>query len=466
MKIRAGFILVIFTIFTNLLNAEIMQKVEHGYVNNEGVKIHYVTIGKGPLVVMLHGFPDYWYTWRNQMEVLSEQYQMVAIDLRGYNKSDKPKGLENYTMRKLIGDVAAVINYFPQDKAVVIGHDWGGAIAWQTAMWHPNLVDKLVVLSTPHPNGFFREIKNNPDQQNNSQYARGFQKKDAYKELTAEELAEWVKDKEAKKQYIEAFNNSDFEAMLNYYKASFPSLNSQSTTKSQTSNNTRRTKKVKCPTLGIFGLEDKALLASGWNGTWDWIDNNLTLVSIPGAGHFVQQDNPEDVTNSIKAWLNSSATNDKSNTKVGKDVIKPFDKLIGTWEIKQSIRNQDGTWEEKTEKHKWKFYTILNGEAIQDDWITVESEGKEFTTGTNIRIFNSEENQWYMAWIDKTNRRTAVFTAKNENGNVIMEGANPTGRQVRNTFYNISENNFNWKQEWTFDNGQNWVEVVRIKGSK
>ena len=97
-----------------------------GFVDSGGVKIHYVTAGKGPLVVMLHGFPDYWYTWRDQMPVLAKHFQVVAIDLRGYNKSDKPEGVENYKIDKLVGDVAAVLDHFKQDKAVIVGHDWGG----------------------------------------------------------------------------------------------------------------------------------------------------------------------------------------------------------------------------------------------------------------------------------------------------------------------------------------------------
>src|SRR5262245_19953841 len=85
---------------------------EEGFVDSRGVKIHYVTSGKGPLVVLLHGFPDYWYTWRKQMPALARDFQVVAIDLRGYNKSDQPAGVENYAMTKLIGDVDAVIRHF------------------------------------------------------------------------------------------------------------------------------------------------------------------------------------------------------------------------------------------------------------------------------------------------------------------------------------------------------------------
>ena len=296
-------LIIVFSIVLSGFNGDkFSDNIEHGFVDNNGVKIHYAVIGNGPLIVMLHGFPDFWYTWKEQMISLADHYRVVAIDLRGYNKSDKPKGVENYKMKLLIGDVAAVIKHFTDEKAVVVGHDWGGAIAWQVAMWDPELVEKLVILSTPHPNGLIREIKNNPDQQKNSEYAIDFQKEDEYKNLTAEGLASWVEDEEDRKIYIEAFERSDFEAMLNYYKASFPKKNKEA--KETVSNPPKPQKKVLCSTLAIFGREDKALLPAGWNGTWDWIDSDFTLVSIPGAGHFVQHDANEFVTNKIKLWLN------------------------------------------------------------------------------------------------------------------------------------------------------------------
>src|SRR5215468_4001641 len=107
-----------------------------GFVDSAGVKLHYVTAGEGPLLVLLHGFPDYHYTWRDQIPALSKHFQVVALDLRGYNKSDQPEGVENYKMEKLVADVGAVLDHFKQKKMVLVGHDWGGAIAWSFAMTH------------------------------------------------------------------------------------------------------------------------------------------------------------------------------------------------------------------------------------------------------------------------------------------------------------------------------------------
>src|SRR6516225_8790240 len=110
---------------------------EEGYADSGGVKIHYVTEGKGPLIVLIHGFPDYWFMWREQMPALAKHFQVVAIDQRGYNLSDKPAKVEDYAVDKLVGDVAAVLKHFKQDKAVIVGHDWGGMVAWSFAMTHP-----------------------------------------------------------------------------------------------------------------------------------------------------------------------------------------------------------------------------------------------------------------------------------------------------------------------------------------
>ena len=162
-----------------LAAADIESKVTHGYADSNGVKIHYASLGQGPLIVMIHGFPDFWYTWRDQMEALSDKFQCVAIDQRGYNLSDKPKGVENYGMSLLAGDVIAVIHALGNEKAIIVGHDWGGVVAWQVALNAPQVTEKLIILNLPHPRGLLRELANNPAQQKASAYARKFQKPEA-----------------------------------------------------------------------------------------------------------------------------------------------------------------------------------------------------------------------------------------------------------------------------------------------
>jgi epoxide hydrolase 4 len=277
------------------LASDIESKVKHGYADSNGVKIHYATLGSGPLLVMIHGFPDFWYTWRDQMESLSDRFQCVAIDQRGYNLSDKPKGMENYDVRLLVGDVAAVIKSLGQEKAIIVGHDWGGLVAWQFALNLPQMTDRLIILNLPHPRGLTRELAHNPEQQKNSQYARNFQQPDAASKLTPEQLAGWVKDPAAREKYIEAFKHSDIEAMLNYYKRNYP--------REPYTEDTTPVVKTQMSVLMIHGLGDTALLAGALNNTWDWMGKDLTLITIPGSGHFVQQDASELVSRTMKAWL-------------------------------------------------------------------------------------------------------------------------------------------------------------------
>lgn len=292
-----SFLLLILPFASAMAADDIESRVEHGYADSGGVKIHYAALGdkKNPLIVMIHGFPDFWYTWRDQMAALSKDYYCVAIDQRGYNLSDKPKGVENYDMRLLVGDVIAVIKHHGREKAIIVGHDWGGAVSWSLAMAAPQFVDKLIICNLPHLRGLNRELANNPEQQKNSQYARNFQKEGAEKVLTAEGLAFWVTDPEAKKKYIEAFKRSDFEAMLNYYKRNYP--------REPYVEDKSPVIKVKMPVLMIHGLGDTALLAGALNNTWDYLEQDLTLVTIPKAGHFVQQDASEMVTRSMIMWL-------------------------------------------------------------------------------------------------------------------------------------------------------------------
>jgi pimeloyl-ACP methyl ester carboxylesterase len=274
----------------------IFDRVTHGFAENDGVKIHYVTIGKGTPIVMIHGFPDFWYTWREQMEPLSQAgYQVVAIDQRGYNKSDQPKGVDQYAMKILVEDVAAVIKAIGAEQAIICGHDWGGAVAWSFAMMNPDLTEKLMILNLPHPRGLARELATNPEQKKNSAYARGFQKNGAHLFLTAKGLASWVKDPKARARYVEAFKRSNFEAMLNYYKKNYP--------RAPYEEPAGPVVKVKCPVLMIHGLDDKALLAPALNDSWTWLESDLTLMTIPNAGHFVQQDAADLVTRTMRMWL-------------------------------------------------------------------------------------------------------------------------------------------------------------------
>ncbi len=287
----------------------LQDEVTHHYADNDGVKIHYVKAGSGPLVVMVHGFPDYWYTWRAQMSALKDHFTVVALDQRGYNRSDQPAGVAAYSMPNLVADVAAVVRAETPEgntpEATVVGHDWGGAVAWQVAFAMPEMVENLVILNLPHPNGMARELATNEEQQRNSAYARRFIEGSADDPdilggypMSALTLSNWVQDTDAKKHYQNAFERSDFAAMLNYYKANYPSPGSDSAVAPSSP-----PPLLTMPVLIFHGLEDTALHSDGLNNTWDWAEKDVTIVTVPGAGHFVQQDAPALVSQTMRWWL-------------------------------------------------------------------------------------------------------------------------------------------------------------------
>lgn len=275
---------------------DIFDKVEHKYADSDGVKIHYAALGKGPLVVFVHGFPDFWYSWRYQMAGLQDEFRVCAMDTRGYNMSDKPEKQEDYDMSKLVGDVAAVIKAEGKEKAVIVGHDWGGAIAWTFAMTMPQMTDKLIIVNLPHPKGIARELATNKVQQTNSAYARRFQEPDSHKGLSAAGLAGMLgKDETTKARYLEAFTNSSLNGMMCYYRQNYP--------KPPYEENVAELPKVSVPVLQFHGLLDTALNAKGLNNTWEYLDKDYTLVTIPGVNHWAHQEAHDLVTNTMKWWL-------------------------------------------------------------------------------------------------------------------------------------------------------------------
>ncbi len=272
---------------------------QSGFADSGGVKIHYVAQGEptNPVIVLIHGFPDYWYSWRDQMPALAKHFRVVAMDLRGFNHSGQPEGVDNYQMTKLVADVEAVRQHLGVSKVSVAGHDWGGQVAWGYAMTHPDKTHKLVILNSPHPQGITRELEHNPEQRKASAYAREFQKADAASKIPVEALVFWVKEAEARQRYLKALRRSSMEGMLNYYKANYPKppykLQDQ-------------VPPVRCPVLIIHGLKDQYLLPGALSGTWKWVQGELTLVTLPEAGHFVHRDQPTVVTQKMVSWLRTS----------------------------------------------------------------------------------------------------------------------------------------------------------------
>jgi epoxide hydrolase 4 len=140
-----------------------------------GLHMRIARAGAGPLVIMMHGFPESWYSWRHQMRALSDHFDCVALEMRGYGETDAPAGIQNYTLDKLVGDAADLIEALGHQRAIVIGHDWGGAVAWATAMMRPDVVERLVVMNCPHPERMSQALRRNPRQMIRSWYMLFFQ---------------------------------------------------------------------------------------------------------------------------------------------------------------------------------------------------------------------------------------------------------------------------------------------------
>jgi len=259
----------------------------------DGTKIHYMASGKGPLVLAIHGFPDFSGSWDKLAPALNDSYRFVAIDTRGYNLSGQPEGVANYAMPKLVEDVQAVIVAEGYSKATVVGHDWGAAIAWNYAFSHPETLERLVIMSVPHPANMGRQLQAAPQ---NSNYARNFQREGSENSLTAEGLAGWVRDPAEKAKYVEAFKRSSFAGMMNYYRANYPSAPEPGAP-------LPTFPKINVPVLVIHGMKDQALLSMGHNDTWDQVSKDTTILMAPDANHFVQHDAAELVNGTIRAWL-------------------------------------------------------------------------------------------------------------------------------------------------------------------
>ena len=275
---------------------DVFDRVEHHWADHDGTKIHYVTLGEGPPIVFVHGFPDFWYTWREQMAALEGDFKTVAIDTRGYNQSDKPRGVENYDMDVLVGDIDAVRRDLGVERMTVVGHDWGGVQAWKYAMDHPEHTQRLVIMNLTHPNGFAAVYANPTDAQRAStQYARRFIDTPMDDARSASPYAGMARGSGADvlARYQEAFDRSYADGMLNYYRANYDNVSGGKLEISQ----------LQMPVLQFHGLLDTAVDKDGLKDTWNWIDGDYTLVTLPDVGHWVQRDGAEVVNATMQAWL-------------------------------------------------------------------------------------------------------------------------------------------------------------------
>jgi epoxide hydrolase 4 len=277
-----------------------------GYAEVNGVKLHYVEEGRGPLILFLHGFPEFWYEWKDLLPEFGKDYHAVALDMRGYNLSDKPEKVESYAVPVVVEDLRALAEKLGAQKFVLVGHDWGGVIAWAFAAAHPEMLRKLIIVNAPHPTVFGRELANNPNQQKASAYFNLFNSPAAEETLAQNGfqgllalLKGWGAD-EDRKAYLENWNRG-ITGGLNYYRAS--QLRSPAGGASaKTAPVLTAPLMISTPTLVIWGEKDTALLTGNLDGLDQYV-KRLRVVRVPDGDHWVIHEKTALVIETMRKFL-------------------------------------------------------------------------------------------------------------------------------------------------------------------
>jgi epoxide hydrolase 4 len=277
---------------------------QHGYINTNGIKLHYVTQGEGELMLMLHGFPEFWYSWRYQITEFAKYYKVVALDLRGYNDSDKPSQKSAYTMDEFVKDIQGVITGLGYEKCILVAHDWGGAIAWSFANAFPEILSKLIILNLPHPAKFAEGLRT-LQQLQRSWYIFLFQlpflpefliQRSDYKLIKSMFNKTVVAQTAFSTDDINAYKNAATKpgaltAMLNYYRNIFKQGLFQ-----------QNWEPIEVSTLMIWGENDTFLGKELTYGTENYVQD-FQIKYIPNCSHWVQQEQPELVNQYMREFL-------------------------------------------------------------------------------------------------------------------------------------------------------------------
>lgn len=280
-----------------------------------GVELDTATAGDpaAPAIILLHGFPESHRTWRHQIPALAERFFVIAPDQRGFAKSSKPEGVENYTADKPVADMLALADHFGKDRFTLVGHDWGGAIAWMAALQHPQRIERLIIVNAPHPFVFQKSLFDDPDQRKASQYITRFRDTSIDQGLAGAGLEKFFGSSfaqhvtraiagEDKAAYLEEWSQPGaMTAMLNWYRASGVIVPAPGETPDRPAFLDAPFPPVTQPTLVIWGTGDKALLPVQLDGL-DALVPDLTVVKID-AGHFVTWEAPDQVTAAMLDWL-------------------------------------------------------------------------------------------------------------------------------------------------------------------
>lgn len=292
------------------------ELIEHRYADVNGVTLHYASAGAGPLMLFVHGFPQFWHAWHALLPEFGRDHHAVAPDMRGINLSGKPEGVKAYHVSEQVEDLRQLIHHLGHERCVLVGHDWGGACAWAFAARHPAMVERLVIVNSPHPVPFARELKRNPAQQAASDYMRLLRSDKAERVLAEDDFRrlaglfrEWGRgggsaaDAATIETYKEAWRRPGaLTAGLNYYRASplyppAPGGSADHIPDLQPADFT-----VHVPTLVIWGEQDTALLPGLLDGL-DACVPDLRIERIPQGSHWVLHEFPGRVAGLIRQFI-------------------------------------------------------------------------------------------------------------------------------------------------------------------
>ncbi len=271
-----------------------------------------------PAVILLHGFPESHRTWRHVVPELARDRFVLAPDQRGYARSDKPVGVAEYAPEKIVADLIALADSQGIDRFTLVGHDWGGAVAWMAALLHPERVARLVVVNAPHPLIFQRTIFDDPEQRRASQYIRAFRDTTIDRGLIGAGLEKFLGSTFAKHiagavagpdkaAYLDEWSQPGaMTAMLNWYRASAIVVPGVGEDAPRPAFLDMAFPPVTQPTLVIWGMKDTALLPSQLDGL-NALVPDLEVARVADAGHFVPWEKPEPVIAAMREWLAAHA---------------------------------------------------------------------------------------------------------------------------------------------------------------
>jgi epoxide hydrolase 4 len=297
------------------------MELRHEYADlATGIRLHYGACGEGPLILFLHGFPEYWYQWKKILPAFQSSHLAVAPDMRGYNLSSAPLFPDDYSIVKLVADIKGLCDFFGQKSVVLVAHDWGGAVAWTFAMAYPEYLKRLVIINSPHPLIFDRELKSNPEQQKASEYMVALRGPKAEELISANNFA-WLYESclarslrkghlttEDRDEYFKAWRRPGvLTGMVNYYRA----CNAGPPSKDGNPGNGNYAKallgdhgdyRVHVPTSILWGEWDRALLQTNLRDIERYVDD-LRVTLIPEATHWVTHEKPDLIVGHLREIL-------------------------------------------------------------------------------------------------------------------------------------------------------------------